>query len=212
MRKQKGFTLIEILFVVGLTGIIAATALAPIVFTVQSLENAQKEGSKNNKITETAYRIFYDARNFSESSSFSIFRIVRRDGFNTRDDDRLLVWSAAPVKENKVPSLIVYKIITSSGLRKNEPGLYRWVIPGWRFLPENRNKEEGPTDLDTENLRPEDGKLILKNAEGVRFAVWSGESWSDEYAGKLPIALKVTITLNGRKNVYEDTLPVILNK
>ena len=212
MKKQKGFTLIEILFVVGLVGIIAATALAPIVFTVENLENAQKGWGNSVKVTEAAYKIFDDARNFAESSSFSIFRIVHREGITTREDDRLLVWSAAPVKENKVPGLIVYKIVTSSGLQKNEPGLYRWVIPGWKFLPENGTKDEGPTGLDTDTLRVEEGKLLLKNAEGIRFSVWSGESWSDEYTGKLPRAMKVTITLNGRKNVYEDSLPVILNK
>ena len=49
MRERgalKGFTLIEIMLVVALTGIIAAAALAPLVFTVSSLQDAQKTWSK----------------------------------------------------------------------------------------------------------------------------------------------------------------------
>ena len=74
MKKQKGFTLIEILLAVGLVGIIAVAALAPLVFTVQSLETVQRDWGKSVKVMEAADRIFYDTRNFAESSSFPIFR------------------------------------------------------------------------------------------------------------------------------------------
>ncbi|MFA7220482.1 MAG: hypothetical protein WC119_08305, partial [Synergistaceae bacterium] len=69
-----------------------------------------------------------------------------------------------------------------------------------------------PTALDTDSLKPEDGKMVLKDAEGLKLSVWSGESWSDEYTGDLPKAMRVTITLNGRKQVYEDSLPTILKE
>ncbi|MFA7651380.1 MAG: hypothetical protein WCX62_03085, partial [Synergistaceae bacterium] len=72
--------------------------------------------------------------------------------------------------------------------------------------------EEGPTALDTDSLKPEDGKMVLKDAEGLKLSVWSGESWSDEYTGDPPKAMRVTITLNGRKQVYEDSLPTILKE
>lgn len=212
MRKQKGFTLIEILLAVGLVGIIAVAALAPLVFTVQSLETVQKDWGKNMKAMGAADRIFYDTRNFAVSDSFPIFRTVHKDGLIVGEDDRLLVWSAAPVKENKAPGLIVYKIVSSSSLNKYEPGLYRWEIPGWRSAAKGSNKEEGPTALDTDSLKPEDGKMVLKDAEGLILSVWSGESWSDEYTGDLPKAMRVTITLNGRKQVYEDSLPTILKE
>jgi hypothetical protein len=116
------------------------------------------------------------------------------------------------VKENKAPGLIVYKIVSASGLNKYKPGLYRWEIPGWISAAKGSDKETGPTALDTDNLRPKDGKMVLKDAEGLRLSVWSGESWSDEYAGELPKAMTVTITLNGRKQVYEDSLPTILKE
>ena len=212
MKKQKGFTLIEILLAVGLVGIIAVAALAPLVFTVQSLETVQRDWGKSVKVMEAADRIFYDTRNFAESSSFPIFRTVHKEGFTVREDDRLLVWSAAPVKENKAPGLIVYKIVSSSGLNKYKPGLYRWEIPGWRSAAKGSGEETGPTDLDTDSLKPEDGKMVLKDAEGLRFSVWSGESWADEYTGELPKAIRITITLNGRKQVYEDSLPTILKE
>lgn len=212
MIRHKGFTLIEILLAVGLAGIIAVAALAPLVFTVQSLETVQKGWGKNIKVMETAERIFSDTRNFARSSSFPVFRTVHKEGFTVREDDRLLVWSAAPVKENKAPGLIVYKIVSASGLNKHKPGLYRWEIPGWRSEAKGSDEDAGPTALDTDSLRPEDGKMVLKYAEGLKLSVWSGESWSDEYTGDLPKAMRVTITLNGRKQVYEDSLPTILKE
>ena len=54
--------------------------------------------------------------------------------------------------------------------------------------------------------------MVLKYAEGLKLSVWSGESWSDEYTGELPKAMRITITLNGRKQVYEDSLPTILKE
>ena len=212
MKKQKGFTLIEIILAVGLVGIIAVAALAPLVFTVQSLETVQKDWGKSMKVMEAADRIFYDTRNFAKSSSFPIFRTVHKEGFTVREDDRLLVWSATPVKENKAPGLIVYKIVSSSGLNKYKPGLYRWEIPGWSSAVKGSDQEAGPTALDTDSLRPEEGKMVLKDAEGLKLSVWSGESWSDEYTGGLPKAMRITITLNGRKQVYEDSLPTILKE
>lgn len=212
MRRQKGFTLIEIILAVGLTGIIAVVGLAPLVFTVQSLETVQKSWGKENKVMEAAGRIFSDTRNFAQSSSFPVFRTVHREGLTVREDDRLLVWSASPVKENRPPGLIVYKTVSSSGLEKHEPGLYRWEIPGWRSEAEGSGEEAGPTALDTDSLRPEDGKLVLRHAEGLKFSVWTDGSWSDEYSGELPKAIRVTITMNGRKQVYEDSLPTILKK
>ncbi|NMA33682.1 MAG: type II secretion system protein, partial [Clostridiaceae bacterium] len=47
MRRHEGFTLIEILLAVGLTGIIAVASLVPLVFTVQSLETVQKGWGKD---------------------------------------------------------------------------------------------------------------------------------------------------------------------
>ena len=81
MIRHKGFTLIEILLAVGLAGIIAVAALAPLVFTVQSLETVQKGWGKNIKVMETAERIFSDTRNFARSSSFPVFRTVHKEGF-----------------------------------------------------------------------------------------------------------------------------------
>ena len=212
MKKQKGFTLIEIVLAVGLVGIISVAALAPLVFTVQSLEKVQKDWGKSIKTMGAAQKIFYDARNFAQSNSFPVFRTVHKEGLTVREDDRLLVWSAAPVRENRAPALIVYKIVSASSLNKYKPGLYRWEIPGWISAAKGSDKEAGPTALDTDNLRPEDGKMVLKDAEGLRLSVWSGESWSDEYTGELPKAMRITITLNGRKQVYEDSLPTILKE
>ena len=92
MKKQKGFTLIEIVLAVGLVGIISVAALAPLVFTVQSLEKVQKDWGKSIKTMGAAQKIFYDARNFAQSNSFPVFRTVHKEGLTVREDDRPLVW------------------------------------------------------------------------------------------------------------------------
>ena len=116
MRRHEGFTLIEILLAVGLTGIIAVASLVPLVFTVQSLETVQKGWGKDVKVMEAAERIFRDTRNFAQCGPFPVFRIVHKEGLTIREDDRLL--TGRPPVKNRAPGLVVYKIVFIISINK----------------------------------------------------------------------------------------------
>ncbi len=216
MRKRalRGFTLIEIMFAVGLSAIIAATVILPLVLTVESLENAQKQWGQNAKVRIAVEKIFYDVRNFVENPSFLSFRTVHNNGLTVKNDDRLLVWSAAPTMENKPVGLIIYRVMPpASGLDKKNGRLYRWVITNVKassgLSGTNYLTDEAPIMLDTDKLKTEDGAMILNGVDGISFWVWSDKEWTNHYEGSLPEALRVEVTVNGKKYIHEELLPVI---
>ena len=214
--KSAGFTLIEIMLAVALTGIIAAAALAPLLFTVKSLSEAQREWGRNTRDRFAADKIYRDVRSSIENPSFSPFKIIHKDGLSLQNDDRLLVWSASSAKEGMPVSLIVYKIVSAAALDSNKSGLYRWVLKSVPSQYEENSLSAGavqrasaPIDIDTDTLKTEEGKLLLAGADGLSLSVWNGSEWVGEYSCELPPAMRLQISMNGKKFSYEEWFPKI---
>ena len=210
MQKKSGFTLIEVLLAVGLTTVIAVGVLAPLLFTVRSLETAQRGWGREVKELEAVEMIFRDVRSFVGNAPFPVLRIVHGGGLTVREDDRLMVWSASPVRDKRPTALIVYRVLPETEAGKSGPGLYRWELAGWKAVPGGGGN--GPLFMDTDGLSANNAKIVLKGAEGIRFSVRTEKSWADEYAGEMPKALRIEITYRGRTKTYEDSLPSILKK
>jgi len=214
MRERgalKGFTLIEIMLVVALTGIIAAAALAPLVFTVSSLQDAQKTWSKRIRDRAAIDGIFSDVRGIIDVSTWKPMRVIHKSGLSVGNDDRLLVFSSSPMRTNKPAGLIVYKVIADSPIDNTKGGLYRWVISG---ALKSADVTAGsatldPINLDTDKLRASKGKIVIPGAEGMTLSVWADNKWVDEYEGGMPEALKASITVKGKRTEYEDWFPKI---
>ena len=100
-RRARGFTLIEILLVVGLVGIIASAALAPLVVTVRSLEEAQARWGRRHNARDAADAMYRDLRLALRNPSFQSVRIIHEESLGNDADDRLVMWSAAPKYEGK---------------------------------------------------------------------------------------------------------------
>jgi len=220
--SRQGFTLIEILLVVGLIGIIAAAALAPLLFTVNSLDEAQKQRKIAARERNAVEGLFSDVRSAVHTPYFSSVRSVRGGGLTIEDDDRLLVWSASPIHENGVVSLIVYRVMASSAFDNAEGGLYRWVLSGpeaaGRLSAEavsdirvrsSKATSVSPLMFDTDTLKTNNGKLLLRGVDGLRISAWSGSEWAQEYEGPVPDALKIEISIKGKKHEYEEWFPVL---
>ena len=214
--RSAAFTLIEIMLAVSLAGIIAATALAPLVFTVSSLGDAQKEWNKKNKERAAADRIFRDVRNLVENPSFSSLKIIHKEGLAVQNDDRLLVWTGASAKEGFPVSLVVYKVVVGTALNGEKTGLYRWIIKSMPSKAQDDVKSgdkapvrETPMDLDTETLKAKDGRLILDGADGLSFSVWNGSEWVREHDGALPQAMRTEIGEKGKNFSHEEWFPAI---
>lgn len=213
MKRGHGFTLIEILLVVGLVGIIASAALAPLVFTVRSLEEAQADWGRSHSTSAAADRIYSDLRRVIPNPSFGGVKIIHKSGFGDLADDRLVMWSSAPKYEGREAGVVVYKVVRRDGFSAGnaKPGLYRWVKLNLQsrasvsgdLSAADADEPSGPMEIDTETLEPKDGRLILADAQGIGFFVRSGDRWEQGYDGELPSILKTEIKME--KGLYSRT-------
>lgn len=213
--KAQGFTLIEILLVIGLTGIIATAVLGPLVVTVNSLEDAQTRWGRRHNVRDAADAIFRDLRYVITNPSFKSVKVTHTEGLENKDDDRILIWSAAPKYEGKSAGVVVYRVLPKDSFRSYAPGLYRWVICNQPSIHAGTGDILGagladvpvPMDIDTDKLEAKDGKLILSTARGLRFYFPDGEKWErEDYEGELPEILRAEIMLAAGSYVRTERL------
>ena len=62
-------------------------------------------------------------------------------------------------------------------------------------------------DVNTDELDPKKGKLILADAAGVKFYVWKENKWEQEYDGKLPKLLKTEIAAKDGRYSHTERFP-----
>lgn len=228
MARRKGFTLIEILLVAGLVGIIAAAALAPLVFVVGSLEDAQKRWGNSHNTESAADKITADVRRAIKTDSFSSCRIIHKSGLSQANDDRLLVWCDGPqprakkAEDNKeqkaesatLPGVVVYKAITEDKLRGTKQGIYRWKITenegsASEDVVETSSGDKvttdvsSPMDIDTDALDVKQADCLVSDLDGIRFCIKDGKEWkSEDYEGDVPKYMSVEF-YNGEKMILK---------
>lgn len=146
-----------------------------------------------------------------------------------------MIWSSSPTKEGGFVSLVVYRVVVSSALDNQKGGLYRWVVKNTRSKPgigesilstdisndkaetsadikqtlsaASDKSDETPMGLDTDTLKPEDGRLLLPGADGLKLQVMIGNEWTDDYEGFTPAAMKTEITMKDRTYRHEEWFP-----
>lgn len=200
---------------VGLIGIIASAALAPLVFTVNSLEDAQKQWGGRLRESTAFDKIFKDVRSSIQNPSFVSFKTVRKSSAFAEDDDRLLVWTASSLLEGYPVSLVVYKVCPR-GVGNETSGLYRWVLKGVKSAPEgtdlgknSSHEQKDPMCIDTDALNIKDARLVMPDAQGVKFQVKQDKEWISEYEGVVPKVLKVEIILKDKRISREEWFSVV---
>ncbi len=201
-RRRRGFTLIEILLVVGLAGVIAAAALAPLVVTVRSLEEAQGRWGRRHNVRDAADAMYRDLRLAIANPSFPSVKVLHEEGLTTDADDRLLIWCAAQKFDGESVGVVVYRVLPDDSFSDEAPGLYRWVIRGQPSLHAQSGDVFGaesadvpePMDIDPDDLEAKDGELLLSTARGLRFYFPHGDEWEQEdYKGGIPEILRTEI-------------------
>lgn len=206
--RSRGFTLIEIMLVVGLVGIIAVGAVTPLIYTIRSMEEAQERWGVSHNSSDAAARLFSDVRRVVPNPSFGSFRIIHKSSFGSNADDRLVIWSAAPKYEGKNVGVVIYKIVAKDAFSDAKPGLYRWVlanVPSEAAVSGDNSsgEEKGPMDTDTDKLDPKDGTMVLSDASSLALLIRKDDEWKHEYEGDLPKMLRIEIgTPSG---VYSET-------
>jgi hypothetical protein len=192
-RRRPAFTLIEILVVVGLTGLIAVTAFTPLVHTVGLLRDLELSFGREAALRVASSRIVDDMRQYQEGSRAPAVRLVRHDRLGGVADDVLLFWSVAPLRQGRPAGTIVYRLGARPGREKS---LLRWTLPGLR-----------PGEINPAGLDEEEAQLVLQGLDGFRVAFLQDRRWVDEYGGGLPRAIRLTLTRGEVEGVYEDWLP-----
>lgn len=182
--RRTGFTLIEVMIAVMLTGMVTALALVPVVVTVRRVVELQQDYSDASALSRALAFIGRDAAAALRTAPVPV---IVKDGraLGGGDDDVLIVMSASPARQDVAAGSLVYRIERGSPMRQDLlPGLYRWVLSG-----------KLPTEVDLDKLRGEEGQLVLPGVTGFRVEVpVDGEERRKEYKGPLPAGLFIALT------------------
>ena len=193
----KGFTLIEILVAVMLTGLLASLALAPVASTVRRVVDTQEDYTDVAALSRTMNFITRDL-NSAMRLVPDVITIKDHESLGGHNDDVLLIMSTAPAAQNLPSGTLVYRVNEGGMLHKNViPGLYRWIFPGKR-----------PNAVNTDSLPDEEGQLVLPGVSDFCVEIPRGSHEEDrrkEYSGQMPVGIYIKMR-RGDRNSTNSTV------
>lgn len=214
LNRRAGFTLIEVLLASGLAAIISAAILVPMIYTLSALEQTQYEFGRESDSDNAVIGIYRELRASSPEASFHVLKIENKSSFTIKEDGRLLLWTTLISKEGRPAGGIAYRIIKDPENKKS--GLYRWILQPSEMTKTDidntlgNNQIPGPLDIDIDSLLKENGKLVIRDAEGIVFNVKTEGKWVNEYNGNIPNILRISVLTKGKRRLYEEVLPLSL--
>lgn len=195
LRRRGGFTLMEILMAVMLTGMVTSLALAPVVVTVRRVVELQRDYADNAALSR--------ATSFIERDLAGALRLHRRpvvvedhQTLEGAEDDVLIVLGTAQTRQGMPAGSVVYKVERGGPMRRVIPGLYRWLMPG-----------KLPTQVDAKSLQGEEGQLILPGVTAFSVEVpRGGAARVKTYRGELPRGIYLALTRGAgeEEETFED--------
>jgi prepilin-type N-terminal cleavage/methylation domain-containing protein len=195
-QTERGFTLIEILIAVALTGLIASLALAPVVYAVRQVVETEAAYSDQTALRRTAIFMAQDVAAGLRLASV-VVRVVDHKQLGGGDDDTLIIASAAPAKQNLAAGSVVYKVVRRSFMNdRSIPGLYRWLLPG--ILPE---------DAKDGDLDEKDGQLVAPYVTELQVSVLEPPEWVDDYSGELPQGMQFVLSREKERGTGKMSSP-----
>lgn len=196
--RRHGFTFIEILVSLGLIGVIAICAIAPMIFSIRNLNETQLESGETTAVNDVFNLICRDARSYLATDG-SCFILKKRDHFGGKAADLFLFLSNNSIKSYGIAGVYIYALVEKNSLSLHQgiTGLYRWYYPG-----------KGPEDIDLDSKLPlQDAELVLPDVTSFRVEVYSNKAWQSDYSGKLPQGIKIVIERNETTYDYIDWFP-----
>lgn len=197
-RRKTGFTLVEMLIVVAITGVVITSGVAPLVYTVRLLAEAQRDFRESGAERTAVNRLFSDVREMVLLHVGAPLKLIHREKLGSRGDDLLLLWTMTPRYSGLPVGSVAYGIAKDSIVGEGkEEGLYRWVL----------SKDVQPSGFVEDDLKAASPKLVLPGVTGVRFSVLGDMGWVDEYEGRPPKGIRMVLQYDGREKSYESWLP-----
>lgn len=196
LRRRGGFTLLEILIALSLTGMVTILALAPVTAAVRRVVEIQNTYADDVALSRTASFI---GRDVAGALRLAQHPVVVEDHHTLQgdEDDVLIVMGTSQTRQQMPAGSIVYKLERGGPMRRVIGGLYRWLMPG--KLPEQ---------VDARELRGEEGQLILPGVTAFSVEIPKGDERLKTYSGELPtgicIALRRGAERDGEK--FEDVV------
>ena len=188
-RINRGFTLIEIILVIAIIGIIATSAMAPLVFTVIRVVDAEERYNDEEAMRCGLSLIIKDISETMRTVNGPLIRTIKKEMMGTIDDYTIIVTSTAPVRQNLQAGCVVYRIIRNTMFSKLPEGLYRWTVP-LKLL----------VDIDPEKLEEDEAQLVLAGVTALKAEILIPPDWSEEaYIGELPAGIKISLARGEKK-------------
>ena len=198
MTGRRAFTLVEVMMAIGIAGMIMTAGLAPVIYTTRLISETQRSFRADNTERKVVKRLFQDARETTSMNALTQVRIIRQDNLAAGGNDILMLWTVTPSYSGRPAGSVVYGLARESVMKMDTPkGLYRWVV----------SKDIYPDNVTMDDLDKSKPELVLPGVTGLRFSVFEGGRWFDEYKGGVPQALRVKLDFDGREKTYESWLP-----
>ena len=189
-KRSRGFTLIEILLVVAIVGVIAAAAIAPLVYTVVRVVETEEQYNDEEALYRGLSLMIKDFSEIMRGAKGPLLRTIKKGRLGMDDDYSIIMASIAPARQNLPAGSVVYRVMRKTMFTRLPEGLYRWMVP--LVLPD---------DIDPELLDEEEAQLVLMGVTDMKAEVFIPPDWSEEaYSGGLPVGIKISLT-RGEKNV-----------
>ncbi|MDR1019301.1 MAG: type II secretion system GspH family protein [Synergistaceae bacterium] len=199
---KKAFTLVEVMIVVGIAGLIMVVGLAPLVYSVRLMSEARAAFTEESRERNAVNAIAQGARELVSNGVSGSLRLLRNGPLEGRKD-YLLLWTLSPSYARLPMGTIVFGMPPDSVLGDDyQKGLYRWLL----------SDDKRPGVINVDELKPENGRLILAGVENVGFDALSGGEWLDEYMGDMPQALRVFLKYGEERGEEEKNYDIWLPK
>lgn len=196
-KQFRGFTFIEILVVVAIIGVIASAAIAPLVYTVIRIVDAEEQYNDEEALYRGISLIIKDISETLRTATGPLIRTIKKGILGMGDDYTLIVASTAPVRQNLQAGSVVYRIVKKSMFSRLPEGLFRWNVP---ML--------SPVDIDPEKLNEDDAQLVLTDVKNLKIEILIPPDWSEEaYSGGLPDGIRVSLERKEKKVEQVEWFP-----